>query len=81
MLLLFAAARQTAGTAKVDLPGSTVEEVLAAAVERFGSDFEKQLSSCRIWLNGEPSLPCASVTEQDELAVLPPISGGAAGEQ
>ena len=81
MLLLFAAARQTAGTAKVDLPGSTVEEVLASAVERFGSDFEKQLSSCRVWLNGEPSLPCDLVTEQDELAILPPISGGASAEQ
>ena len=80
MLLLFAAARQTAGTAKVVLPGSTVEEVLAAAVERFGSDFEKQLPSCRIWLNGEPSVLRDSVTEQDELAILPPISGGAAGE-
>ena len=77
-LLLFASARQAAGTAKVCLPGSTVEEVLTAAVERFGRDFEMQLASCRVWLNGEPSIPRDLVNDQDELAVLPPISGGAA---
>lgn len=54
-----------------------MEEVLAAAVERFGRDFEMQLASCRVWLNGEPSIPLDLVNDQDELAVLPPISGGA----
>ena len=54
-----------------------MEEVLAAAVERFGRDFETQLASCRVWLNGEPSIPLDLVNDQDELAVLPPISGGA----
>ena len=30
----------------------------------------------RIWVNGNPAEPTDSVTAQDEIALLPPVSGG-----
>ncbi|MGH9071842.1 MAG: MoaD/ThiS family protein [Acidimicrobiales bacterium] len=76
VLRLFAAAREAAGTDRADLPGSTVGAVLSGAVERFGDDFARVLAGSRVWLNGEPAAPEQPVAEGDELAVLPPVSGG-----
>ena len=75
-LRLFASARVAAGTATDELPGHTVEEVLAAAVERYGPGFADVLTSCRIWVNGDEASSRDVVTERDEIAVLPPVSGG-----
>ena len=75
-LRLFAAAREAAGTGRADLPGRTVGEVLAAAVDRFGPGFDRVLASCKVWLNGDETTPDASVRDNDEVAVLPPVSGG-----
>lgn len=74
---LFAAAREAAGTARDELPGETVAEVLAAAVERYGSGFAQVLGTCRIWVNGDAAADDAEVSAADEVAVLPPVSGGA----
>ena len=57
--------------------GATVQAVLDIAVERYGSDFADLLPTCRVWLNGEPVEASHPVGEDDELAVLPPVSGGA----
>ena len=54
-------------------------DVLAAACERFGPAFEEQLQACRIWRNGEPAEPSDPVDAGDEIAALPPVSGGAGG--
>ena len=54
-------------------------DVLAAASERFGPVFTEQLKACRIWRNGEPAEPSDPVGADDEIAVLPPVSGGAGG--
>ncbi len=75
-LRLFAAAREAAGTSRAVLPGTTVAEVLAAAVSQFGSDFERVLASCKIWVNGEAVEANTPVSDSDEVAVLPPVSGG-----
>lgn len=75
-LRLFASAREAAGTAHDVVPGTTVDEVLSAAVARFGSDFAKVLGSCRVWVNGEQVIGSTPVTDLDEVAVLPPVSGG-----
>jgi sulfur-carrier protein len=76
VLRLFAAAREAAGTGKQALAGETVGEVLDAAVDRYGSAFEVVLRSSRVWLNGEPAFPGDAVADGDEVAVLPPVSGG-----
>jgi molybdopterin synthase sulfur carrier subunit len=50
--------------------------VLAIAVRRYGPAFQEVLSVSKVWVNGEPSSPDQSVGPQDEVVVLPPISGG-----
>jgi len=73
---LFAAAREAAGTGSAETHAGTVGEVLAEAEARFGPDFRAVLQSCRVWLNGEPAEMHMAVTGNDEVAVLPPVSGG-----
>ncbi len=75
-LRLFASAREAAGTAHDRLPGDTVGEVLDAAVAKYGSDFEGLLSVCTVWCNGEGAKADQPVSDADEVAVLPPVSGG-----
>jgi sulfur-carrier protein len=75
-LRLFAAAREAAGTGSTEIPGATVGDVLAGAISAFGSQFETVLHSCRVWVNGEPAEPHMAVGAGDEVAVLPPVSGG-----
>lgn len=77
VLRLFAGAREAAGTGRDELPGGTVDEVIAAASTRYGRPFTDVLEHCQIWLNGEPSQGTDPVTDGDEVAVLPPVSGGA----
>ncbi len=72
----FAQARDAAGTASERLPGSTVDEVLEAAGSTHGDRFTAVLSTCRIWVNGEPAVGSDPVADDDEVAVLPPVSGG-----
>jgi len=76
-LLLFASAREAAGRSRDTIAGDTVADVLAAAKRQFGPSFEAVLGSCTIWLNGEECEPSAEVSDHDEVAVLPPVSGGA----
>ena len=76
VLRLFAAARTAAGTARDLVPGDTVAEILATATERYGEDFAAILPSCAVWLNGDPAEADQAVVTSDEVAVLPPVSGG-----
>lgn len=76
VLRLFAQAREAARTGRDELPGSSVGEVIDAAVARYGEEFEALLPHCRIWRNGEPAEPSDPVGDTDEVAVLPPVSGG-----
>ncbi|HWJ63759.1 MAG TPA: MoaD/ThiS family protein [Acidimicrobiales bacterium] len=77
VLRLFAAARTAAGTARDLVPGDTVAEILASATERYGDGFAAVLPSCAVWVNGEPADGDQPVADADEVAVLPPVSGGA----
>ena len=78
VLRLFASAREAAGTGRDELPGPTVGAVLAAAGVRYGEPFRTLVESCAIWRNGEPCDPSDPVSDADEVAVLPPVSGGSA---
>lgn len=75
-LRLFAGAREAAGTDRAQIDGATVGVVLDAAVDRFGQGFAAILPSCRVWVNGEPAERDDAVAASDEVAVLPPVSGG-----
>jgi molybdopterin converting factor small subunit len=75
-LVLFASARQAAGTSQVQLRAGTVGEALELARTMFGSDFAAVADRSRIWVNGEAAGPETSLAAGDEVAVLPPVSGG-----
>jgi MoaD family protein len=75
-LLMFAAARDAAGTGRADIDAATVGEVLARAEVEYGEDFTAVLKSCRVWVNGEPADATTAVRAGDEVAILPPVSGG-----
>ena len=53
-----------------------MHDVLSSAVARFGAPFEAVLGSCKVWVNGEEVPRGTAVGDNDEVAVLPPVSGG-----
>ncbi|HEX9258862.1 MAG TPA: MoaD/ThiS family protein [Acidimicrobiales bacterium] len=76
VLRLFAAAREAAGTGRAEVDGTTVEAVVGAAVERYGEGFAAVVATAKVWVNGEPADPGQAVAAGDEVAILPPVSGG-----
>jgi len=73
---LFASAREAAGTKDDNLPGATVGDVLDAAIAQYGPVFAGILDTAAVWCNGEAVDRGHAVGEDDEIAVLPPVSGG-----
>jgi molybdopterin synthase sulfur carrier subunit len=78
-LRLFAAARDAAGRAEAELDAATVGEALDRARADFGADFTAVLARARVWVNGDEPLDgdASPLEDGDELAVVPPVSGGA----
>jgi molybdopterin synthase sulfur carrier subunit len=76
-LRLFAQAREAAGTGSADVEGDTVAEVLDEARRRYGARMAHVLDYSAVWLNGSPASGGDPVGAGDEVAVLPPVSGGA----
>lgn len=77
-VLLFARARELAGVRSIELPGSTVAEVLDFAATRFGPEFDAVCRTCTVVVDGEtvPRSEAATTSAGEELAILPPVSGG-----
>ena len=73
---LFASAREAAGTGTDVIDGATVSEVLSSAERRYGQHFVVVLSTCNVWVNGDAVDRDHVVGPDDEVAVLPPVSGG-----
>lgn len=76
-LRLFARLRELAGSSRIEIDGGTVGEVVAAAGERFGPEFAAAVQTARVWRNGEEADPADPIVASDEVAILPPVSGGA----
>jgi len=76
VLRLFASAREAAGTGSDVVDGTTVGEVLDRAVDKYGIAFAQVLGTCRVWVNGDAAERSVAVAPSDEVAVLPPVSGG-----
>ncbi len=76
ILRLFASLGDVAGMRRLSVDASTVGEAVTYAENKFGEEFAEQVQSCRIWLNGEPTGLDVSVGDDDEIALLPPVSGG-----
>lgn len=73
---LFAQAREAAGTASDLIEAPTVAELLDEAVRKWGPEFAAVLSTSKVWVNGEEVPLTTPVGDKDEVAVLPPVSGG-----
>jgi len=74
--LLFAQAREIAGRPSTTAVGETVQDVLSDLNNRFGQSFAEIVAVSRVWVNEEPATPGQVVSEGDEVAILPPVSGG-----
>jgi MoaD family protein len=80
-LRMFASAREAAGRAHDEFPlaeATTVGALLGVAAERYGPEFVAVLASARVWVNGDAPVSgdATMLREGDEVAVLPPVSGG-----
>jgi MoaD family protein len=75
-LRLFAAIREAAGTGRAKFEASTVGEVISQAEAQYGKGFSELVPVCRVWLNGEPADLDTVTSSGDEVALLPPVSGG-----
>ena len=78
-MLFFAGARQRAGTSRMELDladGATVQAAAEAACQNAPTPCPLP-SNVAFALNGQYAEPDAAVSDGDEVAILPPVSGGA----
>lgn len=76
ILRLFATVRVAAGVGRDTIPGENVGEVVSAASRKYGQEFAALVPICRIWVNGRAADGETVVSDSDEVALLPPVSGG-----
>lgn len=76
VVLLFAQAREAAGTSSVETSATTVAAAVDELGGRFGPGFAEVAAASRLWCNGEPVEGSTPIGPDDEVAVLPPVSGG-----
>ncbi|MBX3143233.1 MAG: MoaD/ThiS family protein [Trueperaceae bacterium] len=73
---LFAQHRAAAGVSELEVglaAGATARDAVAAVVERFG---EIDPRGSMIAVNSRYAKPDQELAESDEVAILPPVSGG-----
>ena len=73
---LFAARRELAGSSRVEAEGATVGEVVQALSARYGERFEGIARMGSVVVDGERADPATPLIEGQEVALLPPVSGG-----
>lgn len=59
-----------------DFVAENVDELVRLATLRYPKAFAELLPSCRIWVNGEDVSLGRVLRAGDEVALIPPISGG-----
>ena len=75
---LFAALRDLAGANHVEAEGATVAEVVDALSARYGERFERVARAGSVVVDGERAESSTPLSGGEEVALLPPFSGGAA---
>jgi MoaD family protein len=73
---LFAALREIAGAPNVEAEGDTVGEVIDALAARYGERFEAIARAGSAVVDAERAEPSRPITDGEEVALLPPVSGG-----
>ena len=73
---LFAALRELAGASEVEAEGDTVGEVMQVLSARYGERFSAILEVGSAVVDGERASRATAVGNGQEVALLPPVSGG-----
>ena len=74
---LFAALRELAGDGEVsDASGRTVGDLADELGGRFGERFAQIAAVSSFVVNGERASRSTAIADGDEVAILPPVSGG-----
>jgi molybdopterin synthase sulfur carrier subunit len=75
---LFAQAREAAGLAHDERAPTVLGDLLDDLRASYGSAFAGVLDTSRVWVNGDEPLAgdLTELHDGDEVAVLPPVSGG-----
>jgi molybdopterin converting factor small subunit len=75
-VLLFAALRELAGSGTVESSASDVGALLDDLARRFGPNFARIVQAGTVIVDGETAPRDRALTGLEEVAVLPPVSGG-----
>lgn len=73
---LFAALREIAGTSELDLHAPDVGSLLDQLSQEFGSEFDRVMAAGAVVIDGETVGRDRALEPDDEVALLPPVSGG-----
>jgi sulfur-carrier protein len=78
---LFAAAREAAGRDELQLDPAPLQDLLTALRAELGAEFARRLAVCTVLVDGTARNhdDRTVVPAGAEVAVLPPVSGGARG--
>lgn len=75
-VVFFGPARDAAGTRRLEVEGASVGEIVEKVLDRFGPPLAALMPTCRVWVNGHAAFAETALSPGDEVAVLPPVSGG-----
>jgi molybdopterin synthase sulfur carrier subunit len=75
---LFAALRELAGASEVEAEADTVAEVIEVLSARYGERFSRIVEVGSAIVDGERVSRETVMTDGQEVALLPPVSGGVA---
>ena len=73
---LFAALRDLASTSEAEAEGDTVAEVVDALAARYGARVARVAAVGSVVVDGERAAPDTRLLGGEEVALLPPVSGG-----
>ena len=76
---LFASLRELAGASEIEIQGRTVAELADTLSSMHGLRFAAIVSASSFVVNGERAARTTPVAAGDEVAILPPMSGGSRG--
>jgi MoaD family protein len=75
-LRFFGPMRDVTGVGSAEFSGDSVGDVIAQAATRYGEQFTRLVAVSQVWVNGESVTAETSLAIGDEVAIIPPVSGG-----
>ena len=74
---LFAVLKELAGASEVEAEGETVEQVIQVLCDRYGAKFTSIVERSQVVVDKETVALDYPLVGGEEVALLPPVSGGA----